>query len=314
VKVLFCTSPQPDYLASCLWDGLQEVLGAENVRDAGHTPDFHSHQMETPNQRLCSSRVGYHATSVEQDVDLMVLNACFTNTFDWHWAWKMQNRLKPGGKIAYVEGWDRADQIQDPNQMSNPPFLVDAVFRREIDPNVAYPYRPYHLDFAAPARWFLTTKQLGMKRDIDVYFAGHCPTHAVRVAMMKEVASLAFRRDLTFVLGNGHPFIPEQHFNLLRRSRIALCPVGVENSSTLRTYEALACGAVPLFIGSPLRVRSGPDYEDGTYGACQHASELLPLIDTLLHLPEVRPCAEGLHTTAARARRLLDITMKQVSL
>src|SRR5207247_384327 len=55
-----------------------------------------------------------------------------------------------GGKIVWFETLDGSKDI------ILPPIKVDAVFRREIDPGVSYPYKhkPLSLLCGVPARWF----------------------------------------------------------------------------------------------------------------------------------------------------------------
>jgi hypothetical protein len=314
LKVLFATHDWDDYLASCLYDGLKEVLGAENVYDAGNNGAFHRlFDGYTPNHYICGCNLGPRlADAPDTKFDLLVINACFRAQYrDWHWPWTLRQSLKVGGKVAYVEGGDQARDINDPATASCPPFPVDAIFRREIDPTVGYPYQCYHLDFAAPARWVEETrKEPHAPRPIDVFYAGG-PSHPLRYDMMRYL--FHGQRQFSFVLSrqeNLYPFTPPQYFSLLRRSKIALCPPGGAHcSSTMRVWEALACGALPIYLCHQRRYQS-----PGLPGRrCDTLEELPRVLDQLLGWPDLDSYRERLldevacdHTTEARARKLLE--------
>ena len=312
MKVLFATFDGGDYLASMLWDGLQEVLGAENVRDAGDNRFFHRwpYDLRDPNEMICSTRATRHGRPDPEDgYDLLVLNAAFLRDHDWHWALGLRKRLKPTAKIAYVEGWDASWEVHDPATECQPSFAVDAIFRREIDPNFAYPYACHHLDFAAPARWFEETKKLNLPRDIDVYFAGSLHSNPLRSEMLRHAIGVSGRHK--FVFAADCPFSAAEHHRLLRRSKIALVPPGAENCNCLRCWEALACGAIPVFVGHPTRRR---ELSLVSPGWCR-PSEVVPTIDRILerNWPADRQAvwnyARAHHTTRARAEKLLTLTM-----
>lgn len=306
MRVLFATFDGPDYLASCLFDGLQDVLGWASVFDAGHNIDFFPEWSEkvTTNRLICNARPGLRLKD-EANFDLLVLNACFLRQHGWDWAWQLRERLKPGGKIAYVEGWDDAAETHFPA------FPIDAYFRREILPGHDYGYPAHHLDFAAPARWFDETLNKPVERDIDIYFAGTITTHPVRISML-PVLCLA---RVKVVLGTSQTFSPAEHFALLRRSKLALCPPGAADCNCLRTWEAIACGAVPVFVGHPSRVRD-PWLPNSTFGWFDSAAGLTEFIDHSLEF-DLGPIRAQLlehgrehHTTRTRAEKLLRITMR----
>lgn len=315
MRVLFATHDGSDFLASTLWDGLQELLGPENVYDAGNNWEFHNSYFVRPSSctashAICGTRLGKHMGD-EGDFDLLVLNACFLNQYhDWHWPWRLRERLRPEAKVVYVEGGDSAHDMNDPRTRSVPPFHVDKVFRREIDPEYRYPYEYEHLDFAAPARWIRETLKWDRQRSIDVYFAGGAGSNPVRWEMMQYLFDT--RRSYTFVYSQQStqyniPFTV--NLDMLRQSRIALCPPGGCNcTSTMRLYEVLAAGAIPVYVKHACRKQ-----DPKTPGEWCHRLELLPVIlngllcqDLEAYNRHVLEDALANHTTAARAKKLLD--------
>jgi hypothetical protein len=319
MKVLFAGPRSPDHLACCVWDGLQEILGEQNVVDAVNSPWLHALSLEKLCQQqgsgerqfdfsliiqsICGTREGRKLKANDKgEFDLLVLISSFNRDEGWEWARAWMSWLRPNGRVAYVEGWDAAWQIEKPH------MPADAVFRKEISQQVQYPYDPQHLTFAAPERWFAWKEET---RPYDVLFvgnpnAGH-PNHLdLRWRMLSEV--FRTRRHHASVIatrGIGH----DKWFQLLRQSKLALCPTAADSSDSLRTYEAVACGAIPVFVGYP-------DYKRKPWFGGEHCISCT--VDTLAdHLDnalshDLTPMRQKLrehalehHTTAARALKVL---------
>ena len=245
----------------------------------------------------------------EYNFDLLVLNAAFLRDHDWHWAWHVLERVKYGGKVAYVEGWDSAHEVHNPWTESNPPFPVTTIFRREIDPDFRYPYQCYHLDFASPARWFDETERLGLERNIGVYFSGTLHSNPFRLPIAQEAIKVAGK--YWFVLAADHPFDTKENQRLMRRSKIVLSPPGAADcNSTGRLFEILACGAIPVCVNYLERV-----HEPELRCYFTDIPKLISTIDLALYdgweqrRQQIFDHARQHHTTRARAERLLRLTM-----
>jgi hypothetical protein len=312
MRVLFASFDGGDYLASMLLDGLQEVLGWENVADAGNNQYFHRfpEKPRDPNEMICSTRKCKKAVD-EDDFDLLVLNAAFLRQHDWHFALRCRERLLPWGKIAYVEGWDSAHEVHNPLTECGPPFHVDAVFRREIDPDFSYPYAAHHLDFAAPARWFEETEQKSLTRDIDVFWIGTNHSCPVRPRMVEEALKLGDKFNV--VVHGEHRYTAWEHLDMLRRSKIALIPPGADYCNCLACWCAIAAGAVPVFVEHPRRTCE-PNFFNIVGAWCQVESladtvKMLMAVDCKNIHDDVLSYGKMWHSTKTRAEKLLQITM-----
>lgn len=319
MKCLFVGPKSPDYLVSCVWDGLQEVLGEGNVVDAVDSPWLHKSSADrmlhenTGGERalggmevvrlLGASREGCRLNVKDDPYDFMVLASSFNRDRDWDWARQMRRDwVKPGGKVAYLEGWDAAWQVVPPEMQ------VDAVFRKEISRQVQYPYSPVHLTFAMPERLFV--KQDG-HRPLDLFWSGNpdsChPDHPVRWPMLSRAFQChTHHRSVMATYGFGF----DAYFDLLRKTKLALCPSGADDTDSLRTMEAAACGAIPVFVGYPDHVRD-PWFPPETCFTCS-VDELPGVIDEALK-SDLAPKRAALlkhsrefHTTACRARKILQ--------
>lgn len=311
MRVLFVAPEKScDFLASCLYDGLQEVCGHDNVIDAVGCDWLHagSDGMGSDVVKAVSCvRPGRNLT--EQGFalsDLIVLNACFNRECSWEWASKWLNHLKPGGKVAYVEGWDAAWQVNDPE------IHVDAYFRKEIASHVQYPMQPHPLTFAAPARWF-DWQETG-DRPIDVYFSGNpntcLPSAPVRWPALGQVFR-THRTHRSIIVTSASDVEYEGYLSMMRHSKLALCLPAADNADSFRTYEAVACGAIPIFVGYPNHVRD-PWFPPELVYSC--SVEDLPehIDEALAHdLTEKRQAliewSRKNHTTRARAEKLLKV-------
>jgi hypothetical protein len=205
--------------------------------------------------------------------------------------------------VAYVEGWDAAWQIEKPE------MAVDAVFRKEISPLVDYPYSPVHLTFAAPSGWFHPKQN--MERVWDVVFIGNPDSvHPRKLNLRWDMMSQAFgtrthHKAVMASRGIGY----DAYFNILRTSKLALCPTAADSSDSFRTYEVVACGAIPVFVGYPDYKRD-PWFPGETSISCEIATLAAHLDDALSH--DLEPMRQRLrdhavvhHTTRARAIKVL---------
>ena len=312
MKILFITHRDGDYLASCLWDGLQQVFGEGNVYDAVGNQGLHlpvdvaySYEKRDPRwnpmSRISGTRTG-KMLGDEGDFDLMILNACFLRDFDWSLPAKLRERMKPRAKIAYVEGWDNAAEFHEP-----PAYMrITDCFRRELDPSIGYPFlRVWPLSFAAPERWFEGAENAD--RPWDTFYAGPLVASDVRWDMLAPVFQTRIKHtSLIATAGIGM----DEYFAALRRSKIGLCPPGAAQSVAMRAFEIVACGAIPFFIGMPQWERD-PWFGVDTSFSCQLASGLPDMLDGALRsnfepmrLACVKHSREH-HTTKARVMQMM---------
>jgi hypothetical protein len=308
MKVLFVMCKEnTDHLATCLWDGLQEVIGAEDVVEVvGHRYLHSLMEMDCVLAAIGCSRPGeFFWNDKEKDFDLLVLNAAFTREYDWDWAKQWTKYLRPKAKVAYVEGWDSAHEVHPPE------MHVDAVFRKEIDPWAKYPYSCHHLTFAAPARW-LDAADGARERPIDLFYSGTTHSHPLRKRAVGEVFRSERSHRSIVATTNLGVTVPD-YFSYLRQSKICLCPASAERADSLRTYEAAACGAIPMFIGYPPWRREewfGPDeafFCEAEDVAAHVDAALSPERDLGLMRQRLLEKVRYYHTTRARAEKLLRL-------
>lgn len=318
MKCLYLTARHMDHMALMLWHGLQSVLGEENVVDALHVPLLHR---SMAGEHYCGIAPKYEFTSDlvvwdigakregrvfkagehEDGFDLLVVNACVLNDHGKdtvEWCAKM---LKPGGKVAWV------DDDDSPTLHKLTCLPVDASFRKEIDTAVAYGIQPHHLSFAAPEHWFAKEERPESERLIDVFFSGRTQVDGSdRRGMMSKVFQTSKHHNV--LVGSAGLGIGD-YFQSLRRSKLALCPSSAGGADAFRTYEAVACGAIPVFIGYPQRIRE-PWFPEGTVIHCG-VDDLPGVLDSTLQ-NDLGPVRQQLrewclkhHTTRARALTVL---------
>ncbi len=320
MKVLFVTSRSPDHLSSVLWDGIQEVLGEDNVVDAVGCPLLHRSEAEKafPGKpelhAISATREGRTLRDTSDSFDLMVINAVFNRDFDWNTILTLLDRMALYGKIAYVEGWDAAWQI-------HPPIIpADAVFRKEIHPGWQSSYTAnyhvpvHHLTFAAPTRWFSEQTE-GFERPVDIFFSGSPDTnHPDRPWRWPSFAGVFQSKKIHHSIVASTHLGVDRYFSIMRQSKLALCPAAADGADSLRTYEAAVCGAIPFFIGYPPHVRDNWFTPEMSF-SCATPAEVPGHVDEALHpardLGAMRKLllehTRKYHTTAARARKLLEV-------
>jgi hypothetical protein len=314
MNVLFVTCKTGDYIASCLWDGFQELVGEENVYDAVDSPLFHneipSHGANATSvcHRISAYRKGKRLSEADPSMkfDLMVLNACVTREYDWHFPNMLwETRMRPDGKVALVEGWDGSNDINVPDRVP-----VHAVFRRELSPVINYPYKCHCLMMSCPSRWF--SRGNTNTRTLDVFYSAFSTGWDYRWDSCKYAFSTK-RKHQTLISSCGIIGMKE-YFDYLATAKLGLCPAGAGNecADCLRTWEVVARGAIPIFIGYPERIRE-PWFADDEYFMCRNASDLPDIIDRALDMDlnamreRMQERASREHTTKARAKRILDI-------
>lgn len=308
-------------MACCLYDGLQEVLGEPNVVDAIGCPWLHNSELAcdlwppAESERKLDSFFALDSISgqwegrrldrYDKDFDLIVVHACANRDGDWGRVLPLLDLLRPGGKVAFVEGWDAAWQV------SRPDFRIDAYFRKEIMAGVGYPGLPHHLGFAAPARWFEPVPVEDAARPYDVVFVGNPDSaHPGNPEMRWRMLSDLFRTrrhhcSVAATRGLG----VEEYWRLLRQAKLALCPAAADGADSLRTYEAVAAGAVPVFVGYPDHVRE--PWFTGEHAIFCDSGTLVEHLDEALGHDQTAKRrallahAKEEHTTRARAEKLL---------
>ena len=319
MKVLVVSALSPDYVTSCLWDGLQEVLGEENVYDRYSSPWLHyvsAREQPKPHPTLFSCvasvcDIGASRPGVswygEDGFDLLVIHSCFRRDRHWQEAWENEKWLRPGGKIAYVEGWDAAWQVHAPEGR------VDAVFRKEIEPGYSYPYHPIYLTYAAPSRWVFNDF-LTRERPCDLFFSGNPNSSHPNVPIRWPALGQVFqtkRMHNSFVSTFGMDRY--EYMQMLRKSKLALCPSGADLTDTMRGFEAAACGAIPVLVGYPNYVRD--DWWDGLCSFRCAPHEVASVLDEALandlagRRAALLERVQKHHTTAARARKFLEAVL-----
>lgn len=301
MKVLFATRTSIDWLASTLWDGLRDLVGAENLFTAAPA-SFVPFELEGEKPREMGAEIGF---------DLLVLNSCFLFDHGWDWALghlgietrgQSGGRLKASARIAYIEGDDSAAVIRQP--LSD----ADVVFRREIDPEIDYPYACHPLGFAVPERWYDVEPR---ERWIDAAYLVNGKDVPVRWEILRVLEAMNERFQVVLTpTGNAVPF--DRYRDILLHSKLCICPPGA-GSDCLRQWEAVAFGAIPVFVGHPPRRRE-PWFSGDEVYSCDRPDELPGLLERALadDLDERRRRVQHnsllAHTTRARAQRLLNLS------
>jgi hypothetical protein len=304
VKVLFVTSHLPDYLSSMLYQGFCEIVGHQNVFEPIEAESLRNREGGPCGNIIHQPRplfFGFHTLC-----DLMVVNSCFTRDRDWPWLASLQRRaLTASAPVAYIEGWDSAEhEIYPPPS----PARIDAVFRREINPDISYPYICHALPFAAPEHWF---KDWQLERQLDVCCVHHYGSHPLRWESLRKVFETQSRHCSVVCSGNlNHA----TYWGILRRSKLCVVTPGAGScADVLRMWEAVAAGAIPILVGHPRRKRFEPWFDVSEVFLCPEIEALPYVIDAALSR-DLEPMRERLrekalahHTTKARAQRILDV-------
>lgn len=302
MRVVFVASRSPDYQSASIFRGLNEILGIGSVLDT-HGLDrcvwpYYLHEdMDPPagetGNTACEAIGQMPGTGVATrwawgarrepfaffDADLVVLNySSWKDTQSWATAEAVLSRIKPGYKLAYVCGDDHVGGYPELPPISSGASAIYR-FHREGSPRDSV-----RLGFAAPADWSCPSTD----RPIDAIFAGAVNNDARRraVGILGRLATEHWHR---IIIATGERPLPwGLYMELLRRSKLAMCPVGAANCrDTMRHHEAAASGCTVV------------DAEDVTVNDLFSAMKA--------HDPVAnaeRFLKTG--TTAVRARQLLD--------
>jgi len=304
VKVLFISTPSHDLASIFLYDGLCDLVGEANVKLAEPYPYLDG--TYAPGARLLDRRRSIPrtlATSLGHLFNLVVLNASCHRDHNFEWAATLiKDRLAPNGVVAYVEGWDDATNEVFP---CPPTFPVTRVFRREVLPGHPYPYYPTPLLWAAPQFWFDEPRP---EKTIDVSCLCSLAGAGHRWAMMAKVFQATTRHCAVI----GGPIHYDQYLWVTKRSKWVIIPPG-GGSDCVRQWEAIAYGAIPIFVGHPPRVRE-PWFAEGEILECtvedlpRTLDYALSNIDWPAMQARLEKRARHEHTTKARAKRLVELT------
>lgn len=321
--VIFLAGAEPDYLSAMLFRGFVEFLGANRVFDVA--PSYYLHFDDDSNSsRLCrnitceeigrcdgligllrNGELDPRILANETDRIVFVLhNSHLRDTAgSWVRAQEIYESLPQSAKVVYIIGDDHCG----PYAMV--PFMVSVVFQREIDPQRPEAITSQPLPFGCLPSWLPDVPSTD--RPIDVFYAGS-PTDSNRCSMPHKMARLA-DAGLSVVCGTGKGMPRSVYMEMLRHSKMAICPTGGGNcSDTLRNWEAIAAGALPIFPSHPNRVRGGFGLESVLDF---HSMTWENLVERLTHMRHsvdwtrvVRElsCLARVNTTTERARRVLQ--------
>lgn len=258
MKVLFASAGHsPDMAACYLWRGLQDLLGPENVADAMYGASLRGlPEGMWAHDRPVKYRPEGHRTPLqgEDDFDLLVFTSTFLRDRDWDWLRAQKDRLRPGGKFVYYETLDA------PTEWFVPPFPVDAVFKREIDPCVVYPFdhKPLSLLCSVPEEWFDDPLYGWTDQKIyDVIHVSNARETGSPVRWDSLTAPLLTRRKIQALISTSAVVQPATtYLHVARMFRLVICtPGGGCSADSSRCWETIAMGGVPLFVGQPCRPR-----------------------------------------------------------
>lgn len=286
---------EPDYMASVLFHGLAAVVGAEGVSEP--CPSTHRTLGDSMNAACNSMAAGATQSwnGVGGNIDLFVIHNSHLRDTNGSWELALATRkaLPESCLVALINGDDHTGPYPEP------PFPVDFRFQREL---LVDDYSAEPLLLAAPAGWVRCDKE----RVFDVCFLGAVDNEPRRqvAAMLAEQAG----HGMKMFLGSGRLPWP-QYMEVLRSSRIAVCPPGA-GADTMRMWEALSAGCVVVPTAMPHR-----RWPPGTI-ALRHCDigELAWFLDAVhsgayVIAPEEHQRTIDMflkyHTTQARARQFL---------
>lgn len=315
MKVLFASAAHtPDFAGGFLWRGLQDLLGSDNVADAtSGTALCGRPGGQWANDRPILWRVGLHRVPLEgeDDFDVLVATSTFLRDHDWNWLLGMIGRhLKRKGKLVWFETLDGAADI------INPPWEPDAVFRREIDPGIQYPYghKPLPLLASIPEEWF-TDPVYGWtdEKPYDVFNVSNASTtgHPTRWQSLSPTFCTSRR---TYSLAGAGVLNPNWiYLAVARKFKLVVDGPGAEGASDNgRTWETISLGGIPLFVGQSCRVR-WPWFTAEHCFWCDRPEDLPGVaekaLDSDLDAMRLRLKDHALehHTARARARMFLEL-------
>ncbi len=258
MKVLFASAANsPDMSAGFLWDGLQTLLGPENVADATYGKALRgSPEGWWANDRPIRWNPEGHRCPQpsEDDFDLLVATSTFLRDHDWRWLQDLGDRnLKRSGKKVWFETLDgAADFIQ-------PLIQFDAVFKREIDPGFPYPYLhpPLSLLCGVPERWFSDPKYGWTdQKEYDVFNVSNAFSTGHPTRWNSLSATFGTTRRYHALVGTSCLNPNWIYLEIARKFKLIVEGPGAEGASDNgHTWEGIGLGGISLFVEQSCRPR-----------------------------------------------------------
>ncbi len=318
MKVLFASAAHtPDFAGNFLWRALQDFLSADNVADATDGTALRGRlERQWANDRPILWRGGLHRVPLEDedDFDILVATSTFLRDHDRDWLngviGRHLKRRRDGGKVVWFETLDGARDVVEP------PPGVDAVFRREIDPAVQYPYehKPLPLFAAAPEEWF-DDPDYGWtdQKPYDVFNVSNAVTTGHPTRWQSLSPTFCTSRRTHSLAGAGVLQPGWVYLHVLRSFKLVVVAPGGEGAfDNSRIWETIACGGIPIFVEPECRPK-WPWFTGDQIFECP-AATLLPAVieyalDSDLDMMRLRLKEQALeyHTARARAQQFLEL-------
>jgi hypothetical protein len=320
MKVLFASAAHtPDMSAGFLWDGLQSLLGVQNVADAtAGTALRGKPEGQWANDRPIRWRFpGKHRTPRpgEDDFDLLVATSTFLRDHDWTWLNDLrQKKLKKDGKFVWFETLDgSADFFTLQHD-------VDAVFKREIDPGMrevyarAWGHPPLSLLCGIPERWF-SDPVYGWtdQKPYDVFNVSNAVSTGNPTRWNSLSATFATSRRIHALAGTATLLPNEIYLRVARNFKLIVEGPGGEGASDNgHLWEGISLGGIPLFVGQSCRPR-WPWFSGEHCFWCDRTEQLPATIELALDSDldamrlRLREHCLKWHTTEKRAGQFLQM-------
>jgi len=306
-RILMLTHTNSDCGADTLYDGLCEVIGAQNVCEYPWKATFHGHQLDAwlrhPNACNHPGEI-QEITAIEAqlregrfDVILFADTLELSNRED---TLRLVN-ASPKTPLVVVdvqdEGHDTLPRVKKYLRRED----IRGYFKREMLNCTLYAPHTQPLPLAYPDR--LAASQFNPRRSRDLFWAGHCHWGLRWLYVHHLEEDLQCRFD-TF-------YSPDEFATRLDESRIGLDIFGL-GYDTVRHYELPAHGCMLLTEGKPIYIPF--DFEDGVSAVFfDDLPELREKARYYIDHPD-EACAiaergfrhyKEFHTSTARARQFL---------
>lgn len=317
MKILFASAAHtPDFAGNFLWRALQDLLGPDNVADATDGTALRG----KPHGQWANDRpIKYHLhhrvpREGEDDFDLLVATSTFLRDHDWDWLGgvigRHLRRRKDGGKVVWFDTLDGAADV------INPPCGVDAVFRREIDPAVQYPYehQPYPLLASIPEEWF-DDPEYGWtdEKPYDVFNVSNAVTTGHPTRWNSLSPTFCTSRRTHSLAGAGVLQPGWLYLKVMRQFKlVVIAPGGERAFDNSRIWETVACGGIPIFVEPACRPK-WPWFTSLHIYECGQATDLPAVIEMALDSDlsvmrrRIKEWAFKYHAGKARAQQFLDM-------
>jgi hypothetical protein len=322
MKILFISNT-PDMSSGFLWRGLQDALGSENVADGlGAVRDeagwikWEGGLRGLPQGMWANNRpiewLGTHRFPHpgEDDFDILIATPTFLREQSWEWLkHEKDTRLKKGGKFVWFETLDGALDIFPPA------FPADAVFRREIDPGVQYPYghKPLSLLCAIPEKWF-SDPIYGWtdQKEYDVFNVSNAKTTGYPVRWQSLSPTFCTAKRYHTLAGSACLQPNTVYLHTARKFKLIVEGPGAEGASDNgHTWEGISLGGIQIFVQQSCRPR-WPWFTGEHCFWCDRPEDLPAVIDRALEHTDLdamrlrlKEHALKWHTTEQRARQFL---------